>query len=252
MSIARNGKTTRPAWRPSPTRRTRAGWWWPAGLLSLACCWGCAGPKLFTLSKSDANSADVLPANSGELPPKEAARACLVAAAELQNSGHVDNAIQLYEKARRYDPNLKGVSHRLAVLYDFKGNSSQALTEYRKALDADPKNVNLLNDFGYYCWERGNLDVAEQWLRKALEIDSKHQRALSNLGTVLVAQRRYDEALNEFSKAVGPAAAHSNLGVLLAQQGQYDRARAAFREALALDPTLQQPKAFLGYLDRQA
>ncbi len=39
-----------------------------------------------------------------ELPPKEAARACLVAAEQLQNSGQVEQAILLYEKARRNDP----------------------------------------------------------------------------------------------------------------------------------------------------
>ena len=49
----------------------------------------------------------------------------------------------------------------------------------------------------------------------------------------------------------GPAAAHSNVGVLLAKQGHYDQAKQEFHQALASDPTLQQPKAFLAYLDKQ-
>ena len=49
---------------------------------------------------------------------------------------------------------------------------------------------------------------------------------------------------------IGPAAAHSNVGVLMAKQGRYDQAKQAFHQALAPDPTLQQPKAFLAYLDK--
>ena len=39
-----------------------------------------------------------------ELPPKEAARACLVAGEQMQNSGQVEQAIALYEKARQQRP----------------------------------------------------------------------------------------------------------------------------------------------------
>ena len=92
-----------------------------------------------------------------ELPPKEAARACLVAAEELQNSGHVEQAILLYEKARSNDPGLKSVAHHLAVLYDAQGDSTRSLSEYNKALESDPKNPGLLSDLGYYYYERGNL-----------------------------------------------------------------------------------------------
>jgi hypothetical protein len=36
----------------------------------------------------------------------------------------------------------------------------------------------------------------------------------------------------------------------MAEQGDYDLARQAFVEASRLDGTLQQPKAFLAYLDQ--
>ena len=216
----------------------------------------CASPG-FTPFKTippsqSADSESAVPQQShGELPPKEAARACLVAAEELQNNGHVDQAILLYEKARKDDPTLKSVSHHLAVLYDSQGDSIRSLAEYNKALETDPKNPGLLSDFGYYHFERGNLAEAERLLRNALAIDVNHQKALCNLGLVLAGQGRFDESFAAFAKVVGPAAAHSNVGVLLAKQGRYDQARQAFRQALATDSTLPQPKAFLAYLDRQ-
>ena len=137
------------------------------------------------------------------------------------------------------------------MLYDAQGDSARSLSEYNKAVECDPKNANLLSDLGYYYYERQNLAEAERSLRKALVIDPNHQKALSNLGLVLVGQGRFNESFEAFSKVVGPAAAHSNLGVLLAKQGRYDDAKQAFHRALAMDATLQQPKAFLAYLDKQ-
>lgn len=206
--------------------------------------------KSASLATSSAGeSADSKPAE-GELPPKDAARACMAAAQELQNGGHAEQAIALYEKARRNDPSLKTIAHHLAVLYSLQGDSQKSLAEYKKAVEAEPKNADVFSDFGYYYYECDNLNDAERELRQAIEIDPKHQKALTNLGMVLAAEKRFDESFQVFSKAVGPAAAHSNLGVLLAKQGRNDEARKEFHEALALDSTLKQPKAFLDYLDR--
>ncbi len=217
---------------------------------------GCTSPGFLpwstasqpTASESGSAASD---ASHEELPPKEAAHACLVAAEELQKSGHAEQAIFLYEKARRNDPGLKSVAHRLAVLYDAQGDSARSLSEYNKAVESDPRNPDLLSDFGYYYYERGNLAEAEQSLRKALAIDPNLQKALATLGLVLAGQGRFDESFAVFCKVVGPAAAHSNVGVLLAKQGRNDDARREFRAALALDSTLGQPKAFLAYLDRR-
>ncbi|MGA2063582.1 MAG: tetratricopeptide repeat protein [Thermoguttaceae bacterium] len=226
------------------------------GTLGVATWMGCASPgfspwKTASLGNSSDGQADAAGQPHGELPPKEAARACLAAAEELQNSGHGEQAIPLYEKARRNDPSLKSVAHRLAVLYDAQGDGARSLCEYNKALESEPKNPGLLSDLGYYYYERGNRAEAERSLRKALAIDPSHQKALCNLGLVLAAEGRFDESFEVFAKAVGPAAAHSNVGVLMAKQGRYEQAGQAFHQALAMDATLPQPKAFLAYLDRQ-
>lgn len=225
------------------------------GVICLPLCLGCASARLVlptSLGVPRAPGADVQTSQSasGELPPKEAARVCVVAAEQLQSSGHLEQAIALYEKARSNDPGLKSVSHRLAVLYDAQGDSARSLAEYYKAIEADPKNPNILSDLGYYHIERGNYVEAERWLREALSMDPSHQKALCNLGFLLAAQGRFDESFAVYAKALGPAAAHSNVGVVMAKQGRYDQAKAAFRQALAADPALPQARAFLAYLDR--
>ena len=157
----------------------------------------------------------------------------MVTAEQMQNSGQVDQAILLYEKARRNDPSLKTIAHHLGVLYDLQGDSTRSLLEYKLALEAEPKNPDVYSDVGYYYFKRGNLGDAEQMLRKAVEIDAKHARALTNLGMVLAAKQRFGESFEAFSKVVGPAAAHSNVGVLMAKQGRNDDARKEFHAALA-------------------
>jgi Tfp pilus assembly protein PilF len=207
--------------------------------------WNSASPAASSESESAASAR-----STEELPPKEAARACLAAAEQMQNSGQTAQAIGLYEKARRNDPGLKFIAHHLAVLYDIQGDSTRSLAEYKLAIEAEPQNADVFNDLGYYYFTHSNLSDAERELRKAIQLAPKHQKALTNLGMVLAGEKRFDESFAVFSQAVGPAAAHSNVGVLLAKQGRTDEARKEFHEALALDSTLNQPKAFLEYLDR--
>ena len=69
--------------------------------------------KIPGLTKQASPEPDASHANQDELPPKESARACMLAAERLQDSGHPDQAILLYEKARKNDPSLKTIAHRL-------------------------------------------------------------------------------------------------------------------------------------------
>jgi Tfp pilus assembly protein PilF len=186
-----------------------------------------------------------------ELPARQAAQLCLTTARQMQEKGRVEQAIYLYEKARRDDPTLASVAHPLAFLYDQQGDGVRALAEYQKALAASPKDPDLLNDFGYYYYRRGNLDEAKKWYRQAIALAPDHKQARTNLAMVLGNQGQFQESYNLFAAVVGPAAAHSNVGVLMAKQGHYDQARESFQKALSLDSTLTQPKAFLAYLDRQ-
>jgi len=140
---------------------------------------------------------------------------------------------------------------RKAAEYLKANDANSAAKELNAVLALDPKNAEAYANLGVIAFVERDYQNAAKYLRKALAIDPNHQKALSNLGLVLAAQGRFDESFEAFCKVVGPAAAHSNVGVLMAKQGRYDQARQAFHRALAIDATLQQPKAFLAYLDGQ-
>jgi Tfp pilus assembly protein PilF len=184
-----------------------------------------------------------------ELPPDQAADACLVHAKALEKSGHEADAIVQYEKARQLNPRLTQVSRRLAVLYDRQCDYSKAQAEYKLALAANPRDPGLLNDLGYHFYERGDWMQAEKWLLRALEADPSYQRAWVNLGLVLGQQERYEESYDAFTKVVNPAEARGNVGVILARQGKHGEAKEALRQALALEPDLKPARVVLAKLE---
>ena len=177
------------------------------------------------------------------------AEACRRTGLELAQHNRDEHAIQQLQKAREIEPQIKGVSHPLAVLYDRQGRFDAADREYQRALSESPRNADLLSDYGYFLYSRGNIEQSEQRLRAALKADPEHEKALLNLGLVLGRRQLYDEALAVFERAVGPAAARHNLGLLHTQHGNAAEARRWFAEAAKLDPSLMQPRDILAWLD---
>lgn len=189
-----------------------------------------------------------------ELPPKEAAVACLAAADEVAQKGKgpdaVKQAISLYEKARSLDPAASaGVGRRLAVLYDMVGDFSKAQAEYDPLLKATPNDPKLLNDIGYSYYCRGDLLTAEQFLRKAVQLDAALKPAWLNLGLVVGAAGRADEAFAAFQKGGTAGEAHANMGFVLAASGKTAEAKAEYRKALAVEPGLSTARTALERLE---
>ncbi|MBS0207420.1 MAG: tetratricopeptide repeat protein [Planctomycetes bacterium] len=185
-----------------------------------------------------------------ELPPKEAAQACIKTAEDLMQNGYDREAIQLFERARQLDPKQVQVCRLLAVCYDRQGDSIHALQEFEKALKRMPKDADLLNDMGYYYYHREDYKQAEHWFRQALERHPDLERAKINLALTLGYQGRFNEAYDLFAEAVGPAAAHSNVGVLLARAERKGEAIDAFHRALEMQPDLPQARACLEALTK--
>jgi Flp pilus assembly protein TadD len=185
-----------------------------------------------------------------ELPPKQASVACLKTAQELDQNGKFPEAILLYEKARQQDPSLaSATSRRLAVLYDLTGQFEKASGEYDALLKQSPKDAHLLNDLGYSYYSRGQFAQAERTLTEATQIDPKNKQIWLNLGLAITSQGRIDDGLNVFRRVCTEGEARSNVGFLLAAQGKTSEAIAQYRQALELEPGLQQARLALERLE---
>jgi Tfp pilus assembly protein PilF len=184
-----------------------------------------------------------------QLAPAEAARACIAVAEQFEASGHDQEALRQYQIALIHQPKLKGITHRMALIYDRQGLDNKALETYPKAIAEEPQRSDILNDFGYYYYRRGEWTQAEAMFRKTVIQDPSNKRAWVNLGMSLAQLNRPEESLSAFSQAVNDAQAFSNVGVILAQAGNREEAKYYLRQALDREPTLPQTKAVLAWLE---
>ena len=83
-----------------------------------------------------------------ELPPKEAADACITTAKHLLGHGHDREATLLFEGARTLDPKRTELSGFLAACYDRQNDAVKAKTEFDLALKLSPHDAVLCNDCG--------------------------------------------------------------------------------------------------------
>lgn len=167
------------------------------------------------------------------------AEACRLTALELATAEKDEHAIAQFEQSRQLAPNLKGIAHPLAVLYDRQGRLDAAQREYERALQEDPRNADVLYDYGYFLYSRGDFAGARQRLDQALARNAQHPKARINLAMVLAAEERYDEAFGHFEQALGPAAAHHNIGLLQMRAGRQQEAIAHLQQSAATDPSLR-------------
>jgi tetratricopeptide (TPR) repeat protein len=188
----------------------------------------------------------------------------------LRNLKKIDEAIGCYRKAIEFDPNYPGAYRNLgSTLYD-QGKSDEAIAAYRSAvriqpnyeysddwifalvLEAKPDEaVETLSElvrarpaYAYAHWELGKalqrqkkLDEAIDAYRKAVALDPK-PATYRLLGAALHKQKKLDEAVNVYGKAIalGPnhVALYTDLGDVLVDQQKFDEAVDTYRKAIEL------------------
>ena len=170
-------------------------------------------------------------------------------AALAEERGLDEEAITAYLEVRKLDPTAVGVAHRLAVLYDRSGMTDAASREYQAALRESPQNADIQCDYGYFLYSTGRDAEAENSLRESLRLSPEHRQATINLALVIGNQGRYDESLELFTKAIGPAAALHNVGMLKLRAGEMDSARQMLSEASRRDPSIAQSPGVLERLN---
>jgi Tfp pilus assembly protein PilF len=213
---------------------------------------GCASSLLMLTNSDDAiekafGTSTEDSENTG-LTPQQSSLACLRTAYELDKQNHLYEAASLYERARTFNPKVKGVSRRLAVLYARMNQADKARMEFDRAIEETPNEADLYSDAGFFYLQNGDDEKAEALLDKAFKLDPNHAKSNMHLAMLRAKQERPDESLTLFKKVVGPAEAHANLGVLLAKQGKLEQARSHFEQAQQLDSEAEVPRAFLDYL----
>jgi Flp pilus assembly protein TadD len=139
------------------------------------------------------------------------------------------------------------------ILEDEQGRFSEAEAAYREALTLAPGRGAIHNNLGYNLLLQGRPADAADEFRRAIALDPKSEIAHNNLGVALASQKSFiaAEALSEWQRSSGPAAAHNNLAAVLMEQGRDAEARAELTAAIGFQRDFPEALANLKLLSER-
>ncbi len=199
----------------------------------------------------------------------------LAAAAQLAQSGRLDEAARLCERVLSLQPMHAPALGLAGVIALHRGDAAGALRRLSLAVTIAPRNPGHQFNLGEALSANGRFQDAIEAYRRALKLDTRNARAhagiafalqalgdsvgalaafsraadldrrspdiQTNLGAALQQAGRTDEAIAVLRRAVslarGSADAQFNLGTALAAKGDLDGARQAYEAALHATPT---------------
>lgn len=167
-------------------------------------------------------------------------------------SGDYPAASAVFERVIEHDPENLMVVLRLAVAQSLTDHPEQALALFERARRIQPGSSDVRHYLGMHYLRSGRIDQAEPLLESVLAETPDRLPAVVGMAEIRERQQRLDEACALLERAAGleaaPAAALAHLGELRMAQGRTELATAAFERALAADPDAFRHQLELGVL----
>jgi tetratricopeptide (TPR) repeat protein/transglutaminase-like putative cysteine protease len=148
-------------------------------------------------------------------------------------------AMNAFKRAVEVDPKFTRAWLLLGTLYMALGQSDSALDALRKAIDSDPKQVVARRTYALALAHLRRPDAAMDAWRDAVKIAPDDPRSNAELGSMLVQQMRYGEALPYLETAAkndNSPGAQASLGSAYLLAGEREKAVAAFTKLAEVDP----------------
>lgn len=205
--------------------------WLACIYLALICFSGCADTKRTDVGEDATTTGRKIQSGSN---PQINAPTYYAAAMLFERKGNFSEAIKRYQQAIDLDPMYLAAYNRMSICQNRLGCYEEAEKLLRMALSLSPETAYLHNNLAFNYMLRRQYKDAEAELRNALTIDPDFKRAKMNLGIVLAKQGLYDQALAYLLQACPPYQAHYNLALLYQAARRYDRAEQSYLRALQL------------------
>ena len=151
----------------------------------------------------------------------------LLGMARVLSEGYDGEAMQFAEKALQSDPKLYEVRELIARMKLEDNNPEEAVAEAKKALEISPDALQAMAIIATV--EMMDDKPATEWTDKIAKINPKYGQAYETMGHFFVLNRRYDEGIALFRKALELKpdlwSARAELGVNLMRFGKDEEAR---------------------------
>jgi putative PEP-CTERM system TPR-repeat lipoprotein len=139
-----------------------------------------------------------------------------------------------------------------AELLEKAGRGGDAVILLEKAVAARPSEENLVAALSRLYARTGEFSKAEAVLNTRLKVDSKDREIRSTLAALYLEQKKYDDAITEYTRITADhptdARALNNLAWLYQQKGDLTKARGIAERANAASPRMPQIDDTLGWI----
>lgn len=148
----------------------------------------------------------------------------------------------------------KAIEQR-ADLYMVRKYYPEAIQLYERLTRLQPNNALHFNKLGIAHHQLQDLEAAKRAYRKALQLNPQYGEAVNNLAAVEYAQKNYRTAILSYLKALHmspyDAVVYSNLGTAYFAYEKFDYAMDSYRYALQLDPAIFERSGRTGSIVHQ-
>ena len=155
-------------------------------------------------------------------------------------AGRLQKAEELYTRILDFDPSHAEALHLLGLVAYQQGDNPKAIQLITQAISNISHKPHYHYNLGLVLEKERRLDEAVSAYQRALDLKPSYIEAKSNLGNVLRAQGKLDAAAQAFQSilTINPRSAetHNNLGVVFKEQGNLNGAIEEYRAALELKP----------------
>ena len=128
-------------------------------------------------------------------------RNLIMLTANLENLNKKSEAISLLNKHIEQFPN-DVVARMMLAERQIAVSQDDAISQYEAIIAVNPNNFVVLNNLAYLYTQEGRFAEAEKHARKAVEQKPENPDALDTLAQTLVKQKKYDEALKFYDRAI--------------------------------------------------
>jgi tetratricopeptide (TPR) repeat protein len=158
----------------------------------------------------------------------------------LQNEGKQKEAISVYTKVVKINPNYASAYINRGNAYSVLRQYQKAILDHDKAIAIDPNDAFAYINRGLVYARLRQYQKAILDYDKAIAIDPNEAVFYYNRGTLYARLRQYQKAILEFEKAIeinpNYASAYINRGYTYLSLRQYQKAILDYDKAIAIDP----------------
>ena len=119
---------------------------------------------------------------------------------------------------------------KLGTAYLQEGNPADAILTLQEATQLNPQNANAWEKLGLAYVARDAHEMAETCFKKSLRIADRAETH-NNYGLLLVAMKRYDEAVSQFQKAADDLS-YRRTALALTNKGRTQHLQGKYKEAI--------------------